>query len=396
MRLSRRLSRIEVLPPLLGHDQVSPRRRGPGSEGENDEMLPLRLHCFRLGATALASLLGAGLSACSSNESPNADGGLDGASTADAGGTDATTGTDSATPFDGASETGADAGADTAADSNVTPPSTICLADGGTNAVGCCVIGKPAPSTTTTIIPRPGAMGANYAWNDPGGFAGFSFSYGNGGTLNSDVSGGNWHLTGAVADFEGFNLGFNCMVDASLYKGIKFTISGNIAEPLADGGTVSRLTFWASTAADDFQDGFTTSYARCIPMTGNRYDGECQTPRATVAVPAAPTTYSFLWSDLMGGRAVVGGTSVSSPINPAELTGIFWTFDWVVTSPDGGVPTGPDGSVGYPVDVTISDVSFITSLADGGTSDGAPPDGSSEASADGPSEAASGDGPSTD
>lgn len=368
-------------------------------------MIRLSFLDFSSRAAASAILFGAGLSACGSSDSGTPDAGLDASSNAE-GGKDATSGGDSATGTDGAISTdsappgdaqmdtgaAADAAAD-AADTSAPPPSTVCLADGGTTAVGCCAIEKPAPATTTTIIPRMGATGGNYAWNDPGGFAGYSFSYANTGTLNSDVSGGSWHLTGAVADYQGFNLGFNCMVDASAYPGVKFTISGNIAEPVADGGTVSHLTFWISTAADDFQDQLTTSYARCIPVTGNRYDGECQTPRATIAVSPAPTTYSFLWSDLMGGRAVVNGTSVPSPVNPAELTGIFWTFDWVVTGPDGGVPTGPDGGVGYPFDITISDVSFITSSTDGGTSpgdgaandanDAAPPDASSDgASAD--------------
>jgi hypothetical protein len=349
-----------------------------------------------------AILFGAALSACGSSDSGTPDSGLDASSNTD-GGVDASTGrdgaigidsateTDSATPGDAQMEMGA---AGDAADASAPPPSTVCLADGGTTAVGCCAIETPTPATTTTIIPRAGATGANYAWNDPGGFAGYSFSYANTGTLNSDVSGGSWHLTGAVADYEGFNLGFNCMVDASAYRGVQFTISGNISEPVADGGTVSRLTFWMSTAADDFQDQLTTSYARCIPVTGNRYDGECQTPHTTIAVSPGPTTYSFLWSDLMGGRAVVNGASVASPVNPAELTGIFWTFDWVVTGPDGGVPTGPDGGVGYPFDITISDVSFITSSIDGGAfpGDGAANDAASrDASSD-----ASGDGASTD
>jgi hypothetical protein len=342
--------------------------------------------CFRhfpWRALALAIPLVAGLLACgSSDTSSSPDSGSDSSAGVDAaGGPDSTTDGDAAAIDSAAAEAAADTGLGDTESGMMEAGSPICLAATAGTMPGCCAVETPTAATIVPVTP-PGNPPSQYSWgpfnNASAAFSGYSYTYAGAGSLTSDVTGGTWHLSGGIADYSGFGLGLNCMVDASAYSGIQLTIGGSIAAPTADGGTASHVTFYVSTAATDVSalNPVMPGYARCIPVN-NQYDGTCANARITINVSDAATTYSLRWSDFAGGRTVVNGVSMPSPLNPAEITRLFWVFDWPVTNAEGGPPTSPDGAAGYPVDVTIADISFWNPAAgDGGTNDGGPPDGS--------------------
>jgi hypothetical protein len=168
------------------------------------------------------------------------------------------------------------------------------------------------------------------------------------GTIVSDVTQNNWHLSGTVSDYSGFALYFdNCdRVDASAFKGITFTISGSVPQGNA-------ITMGVGTVADTptgewmlSPGGKTTAKptdaGRCVPTSGTQYyHPGCADPMAQIPVTSAPVTQQVLWSKL------TGGTPVSSP-DPAKITTIYWFFPW---SGAGATP--------YAVDITIDDLGFI-------------------------------------
>jgi len=166
----------------------------------------------------------------------------------------------------------------------------------------------------------------------------------------SDVTMGDWHMSGSIGDYSGFGIyltGCN-QLDASQYEGISFSIVGNVAM----GGV---LAFNVATAADDISYLWLNAQTpppeplaaanpgRCLPAMG-QYDGTCTTPSFQVPVTATKTTIEVRWDDLVGGRP--------SALNPAEITDIRWIFP----APTGAGTTTP---VTYDVDLYIDDIRFI-------------------------------------
>lgn len=195
-------------------------------------------------------------------------------------------------------------------------------------------------------------------------FSGGTFIYPTTGTypLTSDVTKGNWHLTGTVGDYSGMGLFFsgvnpaNSMtggcgkVDASAFKGVQFTISGSV--PMGN-----SVIFTVGTAADDVASDWLNAhkanatdadkepnFGRCMPAGTNQYDGTCGSPTFSVAVTAAPTIVKVMWSDLTGGKPQAG-------VTPSEIT----FMSWVLPTP-AGVGASPTT---YAVDLTIDDLQFI-------------------------------------
>jgi alpha-L-fucosidase len=163
--------------------------------------------------------------------------------------------------------------------------------------------------------------------------------------LTSNVTQSNWHITGNVGDYSGFGLYFDgCnRLNASMYKGISFKISGSIGES-------NQLTLGVSTLSDSIAAGWinthggsTTDPGRCIPTDGTSQYSEqgCSNSRKTISVGATPAVVNVLWGDFTGGSPDV------SVATPSEITSINWTFAW----------TGGDAP--YPVDIVIDDLSFI-------------------------------------
>jgi hypothetical protein len=169
--------------------------------------------------------------------------------------------------------------------------------------------------------------------------------------VNSDMSQGEWHMSGNIGNYSGFGLyltGCN-RFDASAYAGISFSIRGNVA-------MMGSLSLQVGTSADDISHLYLNSQptppsplaepnsGRCIPAA-NQYDGSCATPTFTVPVTATETTIEVRWTDLTGGVP-------SASVNPAEITSIRWIFPNPV-----GVGTATPTT--YAVDLFVDDLSFI-------------------------------------
>ncbi len=272
---------------------------------------------IRVANTLLTTLLACGLVACTSQSTSS--GGTGGTTTpAGAGGTTAQAGTG------GAGTAGTTGSVST--DGKLCPP--------------------PAGALITDFT--PGATDTTQVhFGNSTTFAGGEYTYP--AALVSDVTGGDWHISGTVGDYSGFGLYFdNCTtVDASAYKGISFKISG-------DAGSYGGITFevdtlndsvsaaWLNTHDDINATTPATNPGRCTPPadpTLNQYSQQvCANSTASIPVTAAPVTQTILWADFTGGKP--------KPVEPAEITGIHWNFTWN----NGGA---------YNVDIHIDDLSFV-------------------------------------
>jgi hypothetical protein len=177
-----------------------------------------------------------------------------------------------------------------------------------------------------------------YDANPPTVASGYSFFYPEA-TLVSDMSAGDWHISGSVADYAGFQIAFLCGADAAKYQGISFTISG-------DAGPSGGISFVVAHGADTWRDpnGVEPTAAKCASV--NQYDGTCTEALAAVDVTETPTTVSLMWADIKGGKPE------ANP-NPAEILALRWLFKWDQAA-------AADAAANkYDVDVRLDDVKFI-------------------------------------
>ena len=282
---------------------------------------------IRVGSTLITALLACGLVACTS-QATNSGG---------TGGTTAPAGTGGTTAPAGTGGTGTAGTTGTvSADGKLCPPPAGALITDFTPGSGETTQVHFGNSTTFA--------GGEYAYPAPGGTPPSAYP------LTSDVTGGDWHISGTVGDYSGFGLYFdNCTtVDASAYKGISFKISG-------DGGSFGGITFGVDTLNDSISAAWLNSHddknattpatnpGRCTPSadpTLNQYSQTvCANSTASIPVTADPITQTILWADFTGGKP--------KPVEPAEIKGIHWSFAWTA------------GGSSYPVDIKIDDLSFI-------------------------------------
>jgi hypothetical protein len=224
-------------------------------------------------------------------------------------------------------------------------------AGGTTGATTAAATGKLCPLPTQALITDftyAPLDGGSTSSTDPrftaGAMTGGGSSYGP--TLKSDVSQGAWHFTGSVSDYSGFNIYFdNCdIIDASKYKGITFTISGNVAQGINMGvGTLADKASAAWLISKSDTQAKATDAGSCTPTSGDNryYTPGCQDPQLAIPVTAAPSKQSILWTDL------AGGSPLASP-DPKALTSIYWNFLW----------TGA-GETPYDVDLVVDDLKFV-------------------------------------
>lgn len=216
--------------------------------------------------------------------------------------------------------------------------------DAGSN--GDAADGPFPPACTKQVVTKSGSdpyvitdfssstNGTSVSWGFAGDtvFSGFSFTYPD--AIVSNVSTQEWHLSGTVADYSGFALGFSCAVDASMFTGVSFTIKG-------DAGATGRLVMEVTTSPDDVNEMMGAgSHGKCIPK-GDRYDGTCLSPRVNVPVTGTVNAVKLKWADFKGGAPQ---DSVSSN----SISSLVWRFDWIA------------GATPFPVDITIDDVAFTT------------------------------------
>ncbi len=166
--------------------------------------------------------------------------------------------------------------------------------------------------------------------------------------LTVDVTGNNYHVTGNVGDYSGIGLYFDSCnrIDASMYKGIRFTISGTIAQGSQitfGAGTVGNTTTWTWLKQNGKDTAKETDAGRCTPTSNTQnqyYHPGCEDPKVTLPVTATPVVQEVTWAKLTGG-------SPNASVNPSELTSVWWSFPW----------TGSGAA--YPVDIVIDDLQFI-------------------------------------
>ena len=168
--------------------------------------------------------------------------------------------------------------------------------------------------------------------------------------LVSDVTAGDWRISGFVSQASGFGIFFNCqLVDASRFVGIAFRVQGLIEARQeielqlgTAGNAVSREWFLARG-----NTGAATTFGRCSPLE-SEFDGTCQAARLSIGVTPEGGEVVVSFADLTQGRPEPG-------INPAEITTLVWTLPQAEGA-DAGAP------VPYSVDLRVDDIRFITTI----------------------------------
>jgi hypothetical protein len=249
-------------------------------------------------------------------------------------------------PTGGTAQEGADGGVVTLAppgEASRPPGAEAMSAGGGTPSASCPPISRASISDFTFM---PGTSPAETSFGVAAAFQGGTFSYPPLGTLTSDVTGGDWHLSGTISTDSGFGLYSSACrpFDASAFPGIAFSLWGSIEgdQPITffvESATQQVSYLWVNANENSPTDPDSPpNSGRCIPATA-RYDGTCREPRVLLTVTAVPTTVEIPWADFLGGSPV---SSVSS----REITSIAWALP-------------APGSSAYAVDIHIDDLRFL-------------------------------------
>jgi hypothetical protein len=208
------------------------------------------------------------------------------------------------------------------------------------------------PSGAPTVA-GPGLPGTDVAPNpDAGLFCSTPWSQ-NSFTATVTPSTSSWVLNGTIAGFSGAGLYIQSApilcVDASAYTGVQFTVSGTIGAQSTPTDDASSEAGDEAAAATPPQvslkvfEGMDLNYAPATVGASGICLTNCLAPSFNFTVPSTPTVMTVHWTDF------AGGTPDPSVGDPAHLSGIEWDLPWPCT---GGVP--------YPVNITISNVQFIT------------------------------------
>lgn len=164
--------------------------------------------------------------------------------------------------------------------------------------------------------------------------------------LTSDLTLGEWHIAGSVAEPAGFGLFLACQrLDASLFQGIAFRLTGSLtsAESLTvlvgtAGNEVSRTWLLETNGSAP------ASFGRCEPAV-SQYDGTCAAPNLAIPVSPEPVDVFVSFAALAGGRPEPG-------VNPVELTSISWRLPDPAVDETGSV-------VPYAVDLRLDDIRLV-------------------------------------
>jgi len=208
-----------------------------------------------------------------------------------------------------------------------------------------------------SILDFTSATGAATTFQFNGAMGGGTFIYPDAATetdgmgLASDVSGGNWHITGLVKKYAGVGLYLSCKTDMSGYTGLQFDIQGTFTANGMGTGSVpaASVTLTVGDAQTDVDSAHASSpptWGTCVPASGNQYDGTCMSATKAIALTSSSVTQMVHWADLTGGKKV-GGSNLSP--DSTQITSIAWVLPWA-----------GDGSAQYTVDITIDNIKFIT------------------------------------
>lgn len=168
--------------------------------------------------------------------------------------------------------------------------------------------------------------------------------------LRSDVTEGDWHISGTVAQQAGFGLFLDCqLLDASRFAGLAFRVSGNVEG-------AGSITLLIGTADNDVSSEWlvanggvsTPGAGRCTPRE-SEFDGTCNQARIEIPVTRQAR-------DVLVPFAALGQGSPEPGVNPAEIT----TIAWALPSPE--LNRFGEASP-YDVDLRFDDIRFVEAPA---------------------------------
>jgi len=193
-------------------------------------------------------------------------------------------------------------------------------------------------------------------WGDfTSGYSGFSYVYG--GPAGS-LSNGQWHISGTVTSWAGIAVGFAFPTDASEYHGIEFTLSGTIGSGAPNGNVILDL----GMVGNDWHDPDPEADPSCAQCESSyQYGTDCMPPQRGFRLMETPTHFRATWPEISGGRPIASPDAADAAVT--ALTRITWLLPNVVGA-------GTDDVTEYDVDLTISDVSFMTEGAGGSGGEG--------------------------
>jgi hypothetical protein len=186
------------------------------------------------------------------------------------------------------------------------------------------------------------------------------------GGVQQDFSGQNWRLAGTVASGdEHFGIywtcslptaGGGCTLDTSRFRGMRFTVKGNV-------GPDHAMSFSLGRAENDPSVANAGCGSCTVPATSDAAVGDyCRGPRVMYNVPddGQPHTITVLWTDFTDG-------SPHASIDPHQLTGMLWIFHPPATTDGGASDAGDAGSDG-PMSMPDADATDApASTTDGAT-----------------------------
>jgi hypothetical protein len=173
-------------------------------------------------------------------------------------------------------------------------------------------------------------------WASPGNLAGGVYVYPD---ALKPSAGEFFRLAAEVSTYTGMGVYFNGCVDASKYKGVRFTIYG-------DPGASGTVRFFPVVNRNrDVSTEF--SVGSCIPSDPSDPWLTCHPPEMSLPVTSTPTEHYVPWT------AFEGGTPTLLTDGSDVLT-LEWAFRWL------------DGDTAYKGELTVDNVAFYDDEGAGG------------------------------
>ena len=190
-------------------------------------------------------------------------------------------------------------------------------------------------------------------WASPGNIAGGVYVYPE---LLTASAGEFFGLSGAVKTYTGMGVYFNGCIDASKYKGVRFTISG-------DPGASGTVRFFPVVNRN--RDVSTElSVGACVPADPVNWWDSCHPPEMSLPVTATPTEHYVPWTAFEGGAPTL-------VTDGSDVLTLEWAFRWL------------EGDAAYTAALKVDNLAFY---------DEEPVGGAGGAGAGGAGGAGSGDG----
>jgi hypothetical protein len=143
-----------------------------------------------------------------------------------------------------------------------------------------------------------------------------------------------------VNDYTGIGVWFSGCIDASKFRGVRFTIAGNV-------GPTGTVQFYVGSNRDMVVNE-TTGVGACVPADPNDAGQSCREPVVTLAVTSHATSVAIPWTAFKAGLPTV-------TTDGSDLIALQWSFEW-----DG------DTTPPYAAELIIDDLEFFTEDGAGG------------------------------